>query len=195
MKITHGLSPFIPARPLLIVAAAFLLGVAGNVGFARVASAVPIIPSIGLSKSTDSNSGDAKVYGGLALRVPLASILAGEVGISYRQESFLDENLKVRMWPVTASLWLKPAPMLYLGGGIGWYKTTFDYAETFPAADHTTSNFGEHIGGGLSVPLGPRVGLDLNGRYIFMSKENDAFLPSNFNPDFWTTSLGLALNF
>lgn len=183
----------VSAKPLLAAAVAILLGIAGSAG---VASAVQIIPSIGLSKSMDSNGGDAKVYGGLALRVPFASLLQGEVGISYRSESFLDENLKVRMWPVTASLWITPISSLYLGGGVGWYKTTYDYAETFPIADRTTSKFGEHLGAGLGIPLGPRVALDVNGRYVFLQKENNnTFPPSSFDPDFWTTSLGLALKF
>ncbi len=186
--------PVFSAKHLLTVAAAvaILLGIAGS---ANVASAVQIIPSIGLSKSTDGNGGDAKVYGGLALRVPFASLLQGEVGISYRSESFLDENLKVRMWPVTASLWITPISSLYLGGGVGWYKTTYDYAETFPVADRTTSKFGEHVGAGFGIPLGPRVGLDLNGRYVFLQKDNNSFPPSSFDPDFWTTSLGLAVKF
>jgi len=179
-------------KQLLTAAILILFGVAGSV---RLASAVQIIPSIGLSKSTDDNGGDAKVYGGLALRVPLASLFQGEVGISYRQESLLDENLKVRMWPVTASLWLTPISSLYLGGGVGWYKTTYDYAESFPVADRTTSKFGEHLGAGFGIPLGPRVGLDLNGRYVFLQKENNSFPPTTFNPDFWTTSLGLAVKF
>lgn len=192
MTRSHRVSLPAATRHLLTAALAILLGIAGGAG---TASAVQIIPSIGLSKSMDSNGGDAKVYGGLALRAPLAQVLQGEVGISYRQESFLDENLKVRMWPVTASLWITPIASLYLGGGVGWYKTTYDYAESFPVADRTTSKFGEHLGGGFGLPLGPRVALDLNGRYVFLQKENNSFPPSSFNPDFWTTSLGLAVKF
>ena len=45
------------------------------------------------------------------------------------------------------------------------------------------------------MPLSPAVGLDLNVRYIFMQQDNNVQLPTKFNPDFWNTSLGLALKF
>ena len=32
------------------------------------------------------------------------------------------------MWPITASLWFTPIPMLYAGGGVGWYQVTLNYA-------------------------------------------------------------------
>jgi len=55
---------------------------------------------------------------------------------------------------------------------------------------------GVHLGGGLNVPIGPRLGLDLSGRYVFMQKSDQNLqLPTTFNPDFWSTSLGLAISF
>jgi hypothetical protein len=62
-------------------------------------------------------------------------------------------------------------------------------------ADVTTSRAGVHAGGGLAIPLSPSVGLDLNARYIFMQTDNSVQLPTQFNPDFWSTSLGLAIKF
>jgi len=99
------------------------------------------------------------------------------------------------MWPVTASLWLTPFPVLYAGGGLGWYRTSYDYRSTLPFDDTTTSKVGVHLGGGLAIPLAPSLGLDLNGRYIFMQKDNSIQFPSKFNPDFWNASLGLAIKF
>jgi hypothetical protein len=54
---------------------------------------------------------------------------------------------------------------------------------------------GVHLGGGVNLPIAPRLGLDLNGRYIFMQKEDDLQVPTTFNPDFWTLGLGLAISF
>jgi hypothetical protein len=42
----------------------------------------------------------------------------------------------------------------------------------------------------------PKLGLDLSGRYVFMQKDNNNVqVPTTFNPDFWSTSLGLAIKF
>jgi hypothetical protein len=163
---------------------------------ASTARAIEIIPSIGVTKSTDTDAGDATGSGGLALRASAFPFLKVEGGIGYRQDSFSSGDIKVRQWPVMASLWVAPLPMLYAGGGIGWYRTTVDYSSTLPFKDSTTMKTGVHLGGGLNVPVAPRLGLDFSGRYIFMQKDNNNVqVPRTFNPDFWTTSLGLAFKF
>ena len=75
------------------------------------------------------------------------------------------------MWPVTASLWLSPHPMLYAGGG-GWYRTTYDLKDKTLFKGITKDRIGLHPGGGVAVPLTPALGLELNGRYVFMQKDN-----------------------
>jgi len=160
---------------------------------AGVSRAAQFIPSVGFTKATDSGTGTGKLSGGVALRVPLLPFLSAEGGISYRQESFTNGDLKVRMWPVTTSLWVKPIPMLYAGGGLGWYRTSYDYRSTVSSSDVTTNKVGVHLGGGVALPLAPAFGLDMNGRYIFMQKDNSLQFPTEFNPNFWSTSLGLAI--
>ncbi len=160
------------------------------------ARAMEIIPSLGMTKSTDTNAGNASGFGGLALRTSLLPFLKLEGGIGYRQDSFANGDLKVRQWPLTASVWLTPLPMAYAGGGVGWYKTTLDYRNNLIVKDSTTQKLGVHLGGGVDLPLGPKLGLDLNGRYIFMQKDNSTLsVPTSFNPDFWTLALGLAIKF
>lgn len=173
---------------ILILAAAASM----NAGNAR---AIEIIPSLGITKSTDTNAGDSQGFGGLAVRAPLFPFLKVEGAIGYRQDSFADGDLKVRQWPVTASLWVAPLPMVYAGGGLGWYRTTFDNRSSLPFEDSTTQKVGIHLGGGVGVPIAPRLGLDLNGRYIFMQKDDDLQVPTTFDPDFWTLALGLAIKF
>jgi hypothetical protein len=153
-----------------------------------------IVPSIGTSKAVNGN-GDATTFGGVAFRAPLAPLLESEIGVAYRSESRFDDQLRVRTWPVTASLYLKPVPALYAGGGVGWYHTTLDYASGLPFADETTQNFGVHVGGGLQVPLGTNVAVDLNGRYVMMRDQESRLVPEKFNPDYWMTSMGLAIGF
>jgi outer membrane protein with beta-barrel domain len=179
------------ARPLLATLMTVIL-LSASAGTSR---AMEIIPSVGFTKSTDTGADAGKFSGGVALRAGLLPFLKIEGGISYRQESFADGDLKVRMWPVTTSLWLTPIPMLYAGGGLGWYRTSYDYANTVPVVDLTTNQLGLHLGGGLAIPLAPSFGLDLNGRYIFMQQPNNLQFPTQFNPDFWNTSVGLAFKF
>lgn len=192
MKTTHRFEIGVAATRVLF----------GMLGLAVLAStsfvparATEIIPSFGMTKATDASAGDAKLYGGLALRAAMLPFLKLEAGIAYRQESISNGDVNLRMWPVTASLWLAPLPMVYAGGGLGWYRTTTDYKSTLPFKDTTTGQVGMHLGAGINFPIAPHAGLDLAGRYIFMQKNNDLQVPTSFNPDFWSTTLGLAIKF
>jgi len=164
---------------------------------AGMATASEIIPAVGITRAVEGND-KTRTYGSLALRGNLLPILKSELGIAYRSEERFDDQLHVRSWPVTASVWLQPIPMLYAGGGVGWYQTTYDYDQdkiAIPVKDETKSEFGVHLGGGMRVPLAPRAALDLNGRYVMMEEQESPLIPSKFDPDFWTTSLGLAFGF
>jgi hypothetical protein len=164
----------------------------------RSAAATEIIPSVGLTRSVDGND-EAKPYGSLALRHDvLTKYLDAEVGIAYRQESRFNDQLKVRQWPVTASLWVNPISALYAGGGVGWYHMTFDYADALETAgidDNTEQEFGVHVGGGLKVPVANHAAIDLNGRYVMLRDQENKLIPGDFDPDFWNTSLGIAFGF
>jgi opacity protein-like surface antigen len=182
------------AAPRLLLG--LILSLALLFASARVSSAAKIIPSIGYAKTIDNSGEGGQFSGGLALRAPLSPILSAEGGISYRDESFTDGDLKVRMWPVTASLWLTPGSMFYLGGGLGWYFTSYDYSGSLSTTDNSTSNdLGIHVGGGMDLPLSASVGLDLSLRYVFLQQNNDLVVPSKWDPDFWSTSAGLAFKF
>jgi len=159
-----------------------------------------VIPSVGITRPVHTGGTNAKIFGGLAFRGNLTPILKSEVGVAYRTESRLDGNLDTRQWPVTASLWLAPVQNLYAGGGVGWYQTTYDYnadyAEANGLTDQTTkSEFGAHLGGGLGVPLTPTLGIDVNGRYVFMNKSAGDLPSGHFNPNFWSTTAGLSFHY
>ena len=119
----------------------------------RIANAGEFIPSVGITRPADSDNDESKVFGGLAVRGHLTPIIKTEIGAAYRSESRFNDNLDIKMWPVTASLWLTPVSSLYVGGGVGWYHTTFDYDDALPMDDETHQEFGVHLGGGLTVPL------------------------------------------
>jgi len=159
-----------------------------------VGRAAEIIPSIGMTRAVNGPD-DSKTFGGLAVRGDLTPMIKTEIGLAYRSEDRFNDQLKIRMWPVTASAYLTPIPMLYAGGGVGWYYTTFDYAGALALADETKQEFGVHLGGGLQVQLAPGAGLDLGGRYVMMREQESRLVPTKFDPDFWMTSLGLAIKF
>lgn len=166
------------------------------IGFASITRGAEIIPSVGISRSARAGGSDqAAISGGVAVRGDLLPMLKSEVGVAYRSESRQGGQLKMKMWPVTASLWLTPVPALYAGGGVGWYHTSFDYDSSLPVADETHQSFGVHLGGGLRVPLASAAALDLGGRYVFMHEQESRLVPSTFDPDFWTTTVGLAIKF
>lgn len=176
---------------VLIVAlllAAFVLPLAPTRSYAT-----EIIPSYGITKSKDSD--DVKGMFGLALRAALVrDLLQTEIAGGYRTESRSNGAVDVRQWPITASLLLAPRDLFYVGAGVGWYNTTYDY-ESELIEDDTTQDFGVHLGGGLKIPLSPRVGADLGGRYVMLQDQESRLIPEKFNPSFWTLQAGLALKF
>jgi len=162
----------------------------------QVARAAEVIPGVGLTKPVEGD--EAKVFGSLALRGKILPFLEDEIGVAYRSENRFEERLRLRMWPVTATLWLVPVPAVYAGAGVGWYHVTYDYDQdkiAFPVSDETKQEFGVHLGGGLKFPLAPSAGLDLNGRYVMMRYQESRLVPEKFDPDFWSTTLGLAIRF
>jgi hypothetical protein len=161
----------------------------------QLARAVEIIPSVGATRAVHTDDNTTQFSGGLALRGDMGSLFAVEIGASYRSEDRLDGDLKVTQWPITASLWLKPASMLYVGGGAGWYQTSLAYESSLGFEDETRQQFGVHLGGGVRVPLMSRVKLDLGGRYVFLDEIDQKISTKKLDPDSWTTSLGLAIRF
>lgn len=161
-----------------------------------LATAVPaagteIVPSVGLTRSTDGDQAKSNV--GLALRGTLVPrLLQSEIGASYRREEYYDGALAVKQWPVTASLLVTPLPSLHGDAGVGWYHSTYDYRDPL-LQDETKQQFGVHVGAGIRMPLAPAAALDLTGRYVFLRNQESRLVPQKFDPDFWTLSLGLAV--
>ena len=180
-----------PARVAMVLAISM-----SSVCFSTsVTQATELIPSIGITKSLDNSQGHVKGFGGLALRAPLSPFFDVELGVSYRQEVIVPDQLKLVMWPVTASLWVRPIPALYAGVGVGYYPVTFDYDNDLNIKNFTDDQFGIHVGGGADIPLAPKLALDLHGRYVMLRETDTQLIPGKFNPDYWNASVGLAFKF
>ena len=184
MKMTRNIFRAAAIAPLAVLLIA-------TVGKAR---ATEIIPSVGLTRSVDTENTKSSI--GLAIRgSAIPSVLAVELRGQYRKQDRFNGQLTEKMWPITASAWLTPLRVVYAGGGVGWYHTTLDYNAPSPLPDETSQKFGVHVGGGVRVPIAPAVALDMNGRYVWLQKQETAIFPREFNPDFWDMSLGLGLHF
>ncbi len=166
----------------------------GPLVLAGAAHAMEIVPSIGITRAVEG-SDETKASLGLAMRSQLVPMVKCELGLSYRSEERYNGDLNVRTWPLTASVWLTPVPVVYAGGGVGWYVTTLDYRSTLAYTDESMQKFGVHLGGGVSLPLVPKISCELSGRYIFLEKQESQLTPEKFDPDFWSASLGLAVKF
>ena len=180
----------------LAVGMVAVLGLAGSTARAR-AEGVELIPSVGLQRAI-KGSDQVKPYYGLALRAKILPMLKGEVAGAYRTDDFSTSSgdFTVKSWPVTASLWLAPLSSIYVGGGVGWYNQSFEFAPSVGQQNRTRQDFGMHVGGGLDLPLAPKLGVDLNGRYVFLPVKNDPVdVLKDWNPSYWTTSIGLSLRF
>jgi len=173
---------------ILVLLAALLAGI-------QAARAAEIVPSVGLTRATHGD-GDVKMFAGLAMRRSLLPLVKSELMVAYRNDAYLGGDLNVRMWPLTASLWLSPLPTFYLGGGLGFYHTTYDYRGALPFPDESQEQFGTHLGGGVNIPLIPAVAsLDLNARYVHLDDKATPVSSLAVPQSFVSTSLGVALKF
>jgi opacity protein-like surface antigen len=151
-----------------------------------------LIPSVGMTRAIHGDD-EVTPYAQLALRTHWAPLLSTELGVGYRQDHFNDNTITQRSWPVQASLWLTPVQQLYVGGGVGWYNNSLDFRDDLGIRNRTTQRFGTHVGGGLMVPLGSAVAVDVNAKYVFLERQHVDFV--SFDPSNWTTSAGLAFRF
>jgi hypothetical protein len=126
-------------------------------------------------------------FGGVQARLHFLSFLAAEAAITFHQSRYQDEAVVVTQYPVqlTAFLYVIPEGPIrpYVLGGVGWYYTRIDYRDSFQAmfADKTEHIFGEHLGAGVELMLGPRLSVDVDFRYIFLNPANDPILHHKFN--------------
>lgn len=133
------------------------------------AQSISIGPQVGYYRAQDADQGN--FTGGAALRLKLVPLLGAEASIGYRQEKYADDLLTVRSWPVMVTGLIYPLPMIYGAMGFGWYNTTIDYdQDRVPLLeDETVQKIGWHFGGGAELPLGTRVKLTADIRYVFLN--------------------------
>ncbi len=132
-------------------------------------------PRAGFYKPKDADEG--KFTGGLQTRFRVFPFLGIEGSVDYHQTDFANGSVRVRTYPVMVSglLYFYPKPGIspYLLAGVGWHFQDVEF-RTNPSQPTVRSNqFGGQAGGGLDIPLGDRVTLDADVRYIFLDFDDD----------------------
>jgi hypothetical protein len=137
-------------------------------------------------------------FGGAKARLHLLDFLAAEASITFHEDRYQHSQVVVSQYPVqlTALLYILPAGPIrpYILGGVGWYYTRIDYQGIYSTIpDKTEHVFGEHLGAGAELFLGPRTSIDADVRYIFLNPSNDQVIHRDFN--YWQITFGLNLYF
>ena len=176
---------------MLIIAVIFLT----SQGFSQVPKVdLTLGPQLGYQKSGDADNG--KLMYGLALRIHGVPFIGFEGSINYRQESYLNDKITVKSYPVMVTGLLYVLPMVYGAVGFGWYNTKFDYSSDINnagIADETKQKVGWHFGAGVQLPLGLNSDnyLTADIRYVFLNYEFQGVPGSDVNSNFYVITAGL----
>jgi opacity protein-like surface antigen len=158
--------------------------------------ALSIGPAAGYLRTRGADRGTW--FGGVQARLHFLDILAAEASITFHRNEYDSGDVIVTQYPVQLTAFLYPIPegpvRPYLLGGVGWYYTHVNHRGLFSLVpDKTEQVFGEHLGAGVELMLGPRVSFDADVRYIFLNPTNDQVIHRDFN--YWQVTLGVNLFF
>jgi outer membrane protein W len=137
-------------------------------------------------------------FGGAKARLHFLRMLAAEASITFHEDRYNNSSVLVSQYPVqlTAFLYIIPEGPIrpYILGGVGWYYTRIDYRNLYSTIpDKTEHVFGEHLGAGAELMLGPRTSIDADVRYIFLNPSNNQVIHRDFN--YWQIAFGLNFYF
>jgi hypothetical protein len=155
---------------------------------AESASILKLVPEFGIRagyiKLRDAD--DGTWFGGVHVRIPVASSLAVEGSIEAHANDFEDGDIEVIQYPVQVTLLLFLFPEMpvcpYLLGGVGWYYTRVNFSGDFGSEDDETTNyFGGHLGAGVRLGMGGSTALNVDVRYIFAEPDEDNLEDEDFD--------------
>ena len=114
--------------------------------------------------------------------------------VAYRSDRGSDEATVV---PVTIGVRLiMPNPVIepYVGGGLGLYAT--ELKDNFRGIDDSSTDFGGYLSLGADFWLNPRVALNFEGKYHWVTSTFDSNIGSeDINLGGWTANLGVRVAF
>lgn len=148
-------------------------------------------PHVGWARTTDSD--ESALTLGVATRLKLFEILAGELAVDWRSEEI--EAGDINTVPVQLSALVYPLPVLHGTLGIGWYRVDASLdaiGQTIADFDDAAWDAGVHLGGGIELPLGSTASLTGELRYVFLGYElEDVGQTLEADADFLNLLVGL----
>jgi opacity protein-like surface antigen len=120
---------------------------------------------------------DSQRFTGGHIRAGMSPRSSFELSLDLRTDEDPTEAVRVRQFPIQASLLLYPVRSVispYLLGGGGWYATRVELrsgGET--TSSETTREFGWHAGFGGELKLGSHAGAHADYRYTFLDFGDD----------------------
>jgi hypothetical protein len=132
-------------------------------------------------------------FGGVQARLRFG-YFAAEASIQFHINEYENGDVTVTQFPLqlTAFLYIIPEGPIrpYILGGVGWYRTQIAYSGVFSAIPDDHQNiFGEHLGAGAELFIGPQVSINGDVRYIFLNPTTDQVIGKDFN--YWQITFGL----
>lgn len=149
-------------------------------------------PQLGYYQALDADL--ESHMGGVAWRLKFIPVFGIEASINYRQETYLNDAITVRSWPVMLTGMIYPFPIVYAAIGAGWYNLTFDYnQDKLPLLkDDTTQRYGWHFGSGIELPISLNFKFITDVRFVFLDYDfKDIQGTSDLNNDFYVATVGI----
>ena len=125
----------------------------------------------------DDVDADSQRFTGGHLRAGMSPRSSFELSLDLRTDDDPTETVRVRQFPIQASLLLYPVRSVispYLLGGGGWYATRVELRSGGDTtSSETTREFGWHAGFGGELKLGSHAGAHADYRYTFLDFGDD----------------------
>jgi hypothetical protein len=142
------------------------------------AQAIGVGPRMSFVQADAAGGTPRDRYTGGALRMRFSPRTAIEAAADWKSTTSEDATVRIRDFPIQASLLLYPMRASlspYVIGGVGWYsQTTQALADGEVLAAETLRRFGYHGGFGAELMLGRRATLFADYRYRFIRFGDDA---------------------
>jgi len=160
-----------------------------------------------IKADADDVDADRQRFFGGQIRAGLSPRSAFELSFDVRTDDDPTETVRIRQYPIQASLLLYPVRSVispYVLGGAGWYSTRVELrAGSETLSSETTREFGWHAGFGGELKLGSHAGAHADYRYTFLDwgggddddddEDDDGGILTRFLPGFrgsmWTAGL------
>lgn len=133
-------------------------------------------PGLGFYATPDTDDWNSMVRVSARFRYEM---IGGELALNYKSETYNNDVVWVKSWPIQASVVLYPVSWLYVLGGAGYYDLYFDYNQNYVQLaefeNESKQQWAPHVGLGIEKPFSRTSNLVLEARYSRIDYEFRAF--------------------